>query len=148
MKTIRFSADVNLIKELLAIEDIYDSVSYDGSPSLEECWLEGVWIILEEDNHIAGLANLIPLNNVLWTPHILIYKEHRGRDSVEWGHLVIAFMKEHLGAKKFLAFTPYLTAKRYAEKIGFTNIGVLSNSIRKDGELLNQFILELGEEQK
>jgi hypothetical protein len=43
---------------------------------------------------------------------------------------------------KFMALTPYENAKKYAEKLGFVTKTILTNSIKKNGVLLNQYVLE------
>jgi len=141
MKTIKLVTDNYFIKELLS--DVYTKYTYDDSPSLREFKPTGVWFVLMEDTLAAGLINLNPLNNVTWMPHIIIYDEFRGKDSYLWGEQVIRAMRIIYGVEKFLAFTPYKTAKKYAEKLGFKQTGILTKSIKKNGELLDQFILEL-----
>lgn len=144
-KTVYITTDVKLIKSILSKDNIYDSISYDDSPDLKHFVPKGIWFVLKEGNDIAGLITLEPMNNVLWTPHIIIYKEYRGNGSEEWGKKVADYMRRRCGAKKFLAFTPYEPAKRYAEKMGFKYLTTLTESIKKDGVLLDQYVLELGE---
>lgn len=134
--------DIGLIKFLL--KDYYDKISYDNSPSLEDYVPKGVWFVLiTEDRHAAGVINLEQLNNITWIPHVIVYDNFRGNDSYKWGIEVVEYMKQNYGMKKLIAFTPYQQAKRFAEKMGFTQIGVLSQSIQKDGKVLDQYILEL-----
>jgi L-amino acid N-acyltransferase YncA len=52
-------------------------------------------------------------------------------------------MRENCGTKKFLAITPYEAAKKYAERVGFNYVATLINSIKKNGQLLDQFLLEM-----
>jgi hypothetical protein len=133
------------IKAALRIENAYEQIAYDGSPPLPDFDVSKmIWFILLQDGYTAGIICLSPLNNVMWTPHIVIFKKYRGASSEEWGQLVAKHMKRYYGAKKFLALTPYATAKRYAEAVGFKQIGVLSKSIQKNGELLDQYIMEMG----
>lgn len=121
---------------------MYDTIKYDGSPSLDQFVPEGVWFKLVHKSDTAGLINLKQLNNVTWIPHIFIRKKYRGEYSFIWGQLVIDSMEYNLGAKKFLAFTPYKNAKKYTEKLGFKHVATLSKSIQKDGELLDQYVME------
>lgn len=140
MKTIELLSSIQDIKFLL--KDVYNEIVYDHSPPLNEFNPEGVWFVLLEDLHSAGIINLINLNNVVWMPHIVIYKEYRGNGSEEWGKKVVKAMKKAYGVEKLLAFTPYESAKKYAEKVGFKQIAILTKSIQKNGELLDQYILE------
>ncbi len=142
-RTILPTCDINAIRAILGRDNIYDTMSYDDSPSLNEYAPTGLWFVLFADKQIAGAINLEQLNNVMWQAHIAIYPEFRGHDSEEWGILAAQYIAER-GAKKILAITPYESAKRYAERVGFINVGVLSSSIRKNGKLLNQWLLELG----
>ena len=133
------------IKHILSIDNMYDSISYDGSPELKDFVPSGVWFMLVDGSDIAGIINCIPLNNVLWSPHIFVLEQYRGKGSEEWGTQVADYMRKNYGAKKFLAFTPYVSAKKYAERIGFQYVTTLTSSIKKNGELLDQYLLELGE---
>lgn len=103
-----------------------------------------VGFALLSDDNTAGIITFELLNSVMWSPHIIIYKQYRGPGSEEWGKLALIYMVQHLGAKKFLAFTPYIPAKKYAERLGFEQIGVLKQSIEKNGTLMDQYMLELG----
>ena len=143
-KSILPTVDLEQIKGILGRDNIYSTLVYDGSPSLQEYVPMGLWFQLLDGDMIAGLINLIPLNNVLWQPHIFIFEQYRGNKSEQWGKLVVNFMKENCEAKKFIAFTPYVDARRYAERVGFKCTGILNDSIQKNGMLLNQYMLELG----
>ena len=140
MKTIRQSTPRELH---LYLNDFYNSISYDGSPEFEHYTPKGVWISLLQDGVVAGFINLEPLNNVMWNCHVMIYPSSRQHGSEKWGILAAEFMREHCGAKKFLALTPYITAKKYAEKIGFKHVHTLNESVQKNGILMDQFMLEM-----
>lgn len=129
------------------LNDFYDEIVYDGSPEFKDYIPKGIWITLFQEKDVAGFINLEPLNNVTWIAHVMIYEKFRGKGSEEWGKQAAQYMIDVHGAKKFLAFTPYESAKRYAERMGFKQIAILDNSILKDGKLLSQYILELGEMQ-
>ena len=146
MKSILPTVDVSLIKGILGRENIYDTLVYDGSPSLQEYTPRGVWLFLLKGEAITGLINLEPLTNVLWQPHIFIFEQYRGNGSEEWGKKAAQFMRDEMGAKKFIALTPYKSAKKYAERVGFKYLTTIKNSILKNGKLMNQYMLELGDE--
>lgn len=146
MYSIIQTSNKHLIKELLTIDNTYDSLVYDGSPSLMDYKVDtenSIWFILLAKGYTSGLIMLESLNYVLWIPHIFIFKKYRGSGSEEWGIKVAQEMRTKYGAKKFLALTPYVTAKKYAEKIGFKTIGVLEQSIQKNNELMDQYMLEM-----
>lgn len=135
-----------LIKELLTIDNTYDSLVYDGSPSIMDYNVDtskNLWFILLKDGYTSGLITLEYLNYVLWVPHVFIYNKFRGEGSEQWGKLVAEEMRTKYGAKKFLALTPYIQAKKYAEKIGFKYIHTLESSVQKNGKLMNQYMLEM-----
>lgn len=144
MKTIKISEPIDLH---IFLSDFYESIVYDNSPEFKEYVPTGIWFTLYENECVAGFINLEPLNNVMWTSHVMIYESFRGKGSEEWAVQAAWWMRENVGATKFLAITPHEAAKNYAERAGFTLIGVLSNSIKKNGKLLNQYMLELGEEE-
>lgn len=130
----------NDIKRFLV--DVYTSIVYDNSTPFEKYVPDGVWYVLVDGNDVAGLINLQPVTNVLWNTHVIIYPAYRGNGSEEWGKLVAADMKQH-GATRFIALTPYENARKYAERVGFKYITTLLNSVKKDGKLLHQHMLEL-----
>lgn len=127
-------------KELL--RPYYDELVYDGSPQFEEFKPTGIWFVLYDNERPAGLINLNFLNNVMWNAHVIVFKEFRGPGSEEWGKLVAQYMRNKYGAKKFLAITPYEAAKKYAERMGFKLVATLEKSILKNGQLLDQYLLE------
>lgn len=143
MKTIELSLDIDDIKNSLEIDDSYNKTAYDNSAPLFDLVLNGIWFILYQDNEKAGIINLKEISNVMWMSHIIIYEKYRKKGSEQWGIAVALYMNEKLGAKKILAITPYENAKKYAERMGMKQIGMLNKSIQKDGELLNQYILEM-----
>lgn len=147
MKDVNLSIEAtcseNMIK--LALEPIYDEFVYDGSPDLREYKPEGIWFLLLSNRSLAGIINLQKINNTLWMPHIYIYEHYRGKGSEEWGKQVLEQMGPN---QKYLALTPYKSAKKYAEKLGFKLTGKLTKSIKKDGKLMDQYMLEYGGDKK
>lgn len=142
MMTIEFTSDVRTIKEVL--KDYYDLVIFDGCPSFEDFQPDtesALWFILKHNSETAGLIKLDNLNLTTWIPHIIIREKYRGNGSEKWGQLVMKYMQERLHDVQFLVMTPYESARRYAERMGFNLIGVMPKSIKKNGELMNQYIL-------
>lgn len=139
-KSFKVTTDINLIRELL--KDEYDKLVYDGSPELEDFIPKGIWFILYQDSYTSGLINLEKINNIMWNTHVIIYEDYRGKDSYIWGNLVIDFMEKQFGDVKLIGFTPYEAAKKFAEKIGFKQTAVLTKSIKKNGNLLDQYLME------
>jgi hypothetical protein len=131
----------DVIKDMLS--DVYEQLSYDNSPPLEKFEPKGVWFMLIKDSKEAGFISFDCLNNILWTPHIYIKEEFRGKGSEEWGKQAAQYMRETYGAKKFLVMTPYKAAKNYAKRVGFTYVTTLTKSIKKDGKLLDQNLIEM-----
>lgn len=135
-----------LIRAALSIDDSYEKIAYDNSPKLRDYHPDTenkLWFILLKDTMTAGIIMLEPVTNVTWIPHIIIYKQYRGPGSEEWGKQIAQYVRNNYGARKFLAFTPYESAKKYAERIGFKQVHVLTKSVRKNGELLDQYVLEM-----
>jgi RimJ/RimL family protein N-acetyltransferase len=142
MKTIEHIYNVDTIKAV--IQPYYDQVIYDGCPSYEDfcpCMDNCLWFILFQDDLIAGLIKLDSLNFVTWIPHIVIKEEFRGKGSEEWGIMVAQYMKDRLKNVNFLVMTPYVSAKKYAERMGFKYMGIMPNSIRKNGKTMDQYML-------
>lgn len=137
MRTIEATCSENMIK--LALEPVYDEFAFDGNPELCNIEPSGIWFLLFKDRNLAGVINLEELNNTTWMPHIYIYEHYRGKGSEEWGRQVIKNMGPGF---KYLALTPYESARKYAKKLGFKEVGKITNSIKKNGKLMDQYILE------
>jgi len=123
-------------------EWITDLINMLGAAEVFGKHLDGVWFVLSYGDRIAGLINLRAINNVMWVPHIYIRDQYRGNASYEWGNMVVEYMKQNMGAKKFLAITPFRSAKSYAEKMGFTYVTTLQNSVLVNNEMRDQYMLE------
>ena len=142
MITIEHVNDVNAIKSILKAD--YDTVIYDGCPSFEDFEPDmenSLWFILYKNGYTSGLIKLENLNWTTWIPHIIIKPEYRGSGSEQWGRMVVQYMKERIPEVTFLVMSPYEAAKEYALRMGFQLIGVLPKSIKKNGELMDQYIL-------
>lgn len=138
MKTISQTCDIELIRGILSRDNIYSTLVYDGSPSLNQYVPTGIWFLLLEGEAIAGMINIVPLNNILYQPHIFIFEQYRGGNSHRWAQIVMSQFPQF----KFMAITPYESARNYAKRAGFKEIGIIKNSILKNGKLLDQYILE------
>lgn len=139
------TVDPDFIKYVL--KNMYNDLVYDDSPSLEEFVPTGKWFILVDGSDLAGIINVLPLNNVMYSCHIFIFEPYRGSGTEEWGIAVADYMKKNYGATTLLAITPYTAAKNYAERMGMKQIAVLPKSIKKNGKLLDQYMLLLGEDE-
>lgn len=140
MKTIQW-VDAGDAKQYVCAKS-YITLSYDGSGSYTNWKPDGIWFILYQDGKQAGWINLVQNGNVMWQAHINIDEPYRKNNSEIWAIKVANFMSQELGARTILAITPYESAKKYAERAGFKYIATLKKSIRKNGELLDQFMLE------
>lgn len=139
---IELTSNVQEIKEIL--KNDYNTITYDGCLSFdyfEPDLKNSLWFKLLWNGENAGLIRLENMNFTTWIPHIIIKKEYRGKGSEEWGKQVVQYMKNIFKSVNFLIITPYVTAKKYAERVGFKYTGILPKSIKKDGELMDQYIL-------
>ena len=147
MKSILNTTCAQEIKSCL--KDYYELVIFDGCPSYEDFKPDlenALWFILKQGSKTAGLIKLENLNLTTWIPHIVIKQEYRGKGSEQWGLQVVEYMKKRIKDVNFLVMTPYEPAKRYAERMGFSLIGILPKSIKKEGELMDQYILSGGQQ--
>lgn len=120
-------------------------MSYDGSPEINLFnvdTINKVWMILRENNNIAGMIQLERMNNIMWNCHVFLFEVYRRNKSEEWAIQAAQYMKERYGARKFLAITPYEAAKKYAERAGFKYVNTITDSIVKNGKLMNQYMME------
>jgi RimJ/RimL family protein N-acetyltransferase len=139
---LRTTTDKAEIKDIL--KDYYESVTYDGCPAFEDFEPDtenSLWFVLEQEEEVAGIIKLENMNLTTWIPHIVIFEQFRGNGSEHWGKQVIQYMKERIKDVNFLVLTPYESARNYAERVGFKFIGVLPDSIKRNGKLMNQYVL-------
>lgn len=145
MKLIVETKDAYLIKAILNADNLWDSFSYDGVSFAS--WvpdLSSIWLIMYEDHNIAGLFKGDRLGNRMLSVHVAILADYRGKDSKDWGKVAAKYVKDHHDITSLIALTPYDGAKKYAERAGFKFVKKLNNSILKNGELLDQYMLEWG----
>lgn len=136
------TTDKQQIKDCL--KGYYGLVTYDGCPEWSDFDPDtenSLWFVLMHESDVAGLIKLDSLNLVTFIPHVVIKAEYRGNGSEQWGKQVATYMADQLGDVNFLVMTPYESAKNYAERVGFTLLGTMPNSIKKDGKLMDQYIL-------
>jgi hypothetical protein len=144
MKSIELTSDKSVIKDI--IKEYYDLVTFDGCPSFEDFIPDtenSIWFVLYDNcgTQLAGLIKLESVNFITWTPHIVIKKEYRKNNSEQWGLLVAAHMKEKIADVNFMVITPYKAAKDYAKRMGFKLIGIMPKSMKKNGKLMDQYVL-------
>jgi hypothetical protein len=101
-----------------------------------------IWLVMYNDQQIAGVFKGQRLGNKSILVHVFIFKEFRGVGSEEWGKLGLEYIKNNYGITTVLAMTPVESAKHYAERCGYKQIGILKESIKIHGELKDQYLLE------
>lgn len=147
-KSIERTTDPYLIKAMYRKEDMYNFIMDDGCPCIDE-WKPNAkdptiyWFVLRDKNQeIAGCCRADVINNVFFYCHVFIYEKYRGKGSEDWGKMCMEFLRKFKGAKKFLAVSPHIAAKKYAEKCGFKLMYKSEKSFLKNGNLIDQYFLE------
>jgi RimJ/RimL family protein N-acetyltransferase len=143
------TANQDWIKYLYGIENLYDYIVEDGSPNYEK-WVPDVnpaiytWLVPIIGTEVAGCIRFDKINSVFYEGHIFIYNKFTKEQTREASHLALQYMREVLGAKKFLGITashrPYIG--EFAKDIGFRHIATLKNSLLKNGLLQDQELWE------
>lgn len=137
--------DMDKIRSVLCDPEIYDRITDDGSPDLEDFNptepSEGAFYITDEDN--TGVVFIHWMNSVTIECHFQLLKEHRDR-SEEFGYAALKWMWDNTKAQKIIAKIPeiYLDVIKYATKGGFKFEGINEKSYQKNGVLYG--IVNLG----
>ena len=131
--------DIDLIKSVMFIDEIWDSVVEDGykkehyEPNLQTV----IWLSIKENDKVIALGSLDIINKVTLSGHPLVIPEYRG-DSLRIMNCVFNwFISEDHSYIKLIAEVPSLFKKvmSFAERAGFNYEGTRTDSYMKNGAI-------------
>ena len=150
MITLNSKPFISEIERVIKDPEIFERISEDGVdintyrviPKPGECNFT-----VENDNgEIIGLWQLFPRNSTTFEVHCNLLKKHRGLKK-EFGRLLFEWFvnKSPASAQKLFAEIPviYDEVYNYAKSFGFRDEGVNRKSIKKRGEIVDQYIIGL-----
>ncbi len=139
--------DDNIILSVLKTPCIFPRVSSDGQTVENFVFLnkpEYIWMGIYNDDELIGLYffHPVPLDTV--QVHIQIFKDKRDKFAFDAG---IAAMHWFIDSpyEKMIAEIPelYMDVYTFTKKFGFVPAGINKESYIKNGEIYDEFILEL-----
>lgn len=145
MITVKRTYDKEAIRAIVTNPDIWQCVAEDGStfsdfdPDVNnECWL-----MMEIDGVKIAVYNLHAINSATVQIHAHVLQQYRKDYSKETGNLAIKYILDNTDYQKVVAFVPviYENVKNFTQLFGFVVEGILTKSIKKNGILVDQWIL-------
>lgn len=128
--------DMDKIKAVLCDEWIYNRISEDGTPNVEdyEPTTDALYLI---DDDLSGVMIFHPINAITFEMHIQMLDKSK---AMEFGHSCIEWFWDKSYATKLVAQIPeiYPDVCKFAEKHGFEKEGINRASYLKDGNLHSQ----------
>ena len=137
--------DVDLISSILTDEDIFDSISEDGSeagdfkPDVDS----ELWIKIECDNDLIGVCNFHATNKITIQGHIHILKQYRREHSLKAANKIYIWLLNNSAFLKLVVEIPscHTNVMKYCKAIGFNLEGINRESYLKNGKALDQALL-------
>lgn len=139
--------DDELVRSLITRNDIWATIAEDGqdiddfTPNCEsDCWL-----LMTEGSNVIGLYNLHPHNSCTLEIHAHVMPECRKMHSDETGRLALQWIIDNAPSmyQKIIAQVPeiYPNVRAFCEKNGFVLEGTNRQSYRKNGIIMDQWLL-------
>jgi len=130
------TTDVDKIKSVLCDEWIYNRISEDGSPPVEE-YEHNTGALYLIDDALSGLMIFEPMNAVTAEMHVQMLDKSKG---VEFGLACIEWLWTNSKAIKIVAQVPelYPDVCKWALKIGLEQEGTNRSSYLKGGKVYSQ----------
>ena len=133
--------DIDLIKSVMFIDEIWNAVTEDGctkeqyEPNLQTV----IWLTIKDGENIIALGSLDIMNGVTLRGHPLVIPEFRGQSLSIMHEVFKWFINTEHKYQKLIAEVPelYPNVIAFAERSGFNKEGIRTMSHLKDGELCN-----------
>lgn len=145
---VEITEDIQTIRSILCHPDIYPLITSSDGPTVDEYEppFGEVTYIAGMADKVFGLFIIYPCNdNALWC-HVQVLPEYRKEYAYRFGMAAIDFAFKVTQARKLMALIPviYPNVRQFAERCGFEVEGLSKASIRKNGELTDQWLLGRG----
>lgn len=135
------SFDYPLIKSIITDRSIYDHISDDGSPSIDEFEpFQGddfYYLVFE-----GGLFMFHPWNHVTVEVHVCVLPKYRGKSHIK-AKEAFDWMFENTKYKKIIAQIPEFNTNAFilSKKSGMELEGINRKSFMKNSKLYDQYIM-------
>ncbi len=147
MITFERSFDYDALRTIVTHPMIYDHISDDGSPDVEDFELiksQLAWYVMTwDDDELLGCFTFIPQNAVCFEVHTCLLPSAWGDRAAEAAAGVVQWMFANSPALRIVTNVPEdnRLALRFAKAAGLAMYGVNTDSYLKRGVLMNQILL-------
>lgn len=147
------SDDLEFIREVMAHPKIWPHISDDHSGKREDFVpsLHGSFRYLtpEHKGDRVGVFFYHPHSVILWEVHTCILPQFWGDPATQAARAGLRWMIDHAGAKKIITHVPRINqkARMFALRVGMKDEGVNRQSFLKNGQLVDQYILGITQEE-
>lgn len=147
-----------LLAEIMTEDDLWDSISEDGSISKEQYAenldMEGMYVLAligghDDDPELHGFVIGRSITQTVVETHVAIRPEYWGHEAnVHLGKLACLWLMTLPGVSKLVASIPVPDKEvlRYSQRVGFKREGVNKQSFLRNGELLDQYYVGMTNE--
>lgn len=106
---------------------------------------ENLYLLHPNDNTVFCFA---PRTLVLFEVHTMIEPEGRGHQAVKAARDALHWIFTNTTCEKVITYVPFFNRKArvFARKVGLVDEGVCTKSFKKDGELIDQWVLAIEKE--
>ena len=137
--------DIDLINSILTDDDIFDSISEDGSKNgdFEPDVNDELWVKIECGNDLIGVCNFHHTNKITIQGHIHILKQYRREHSLSAANNIYNWLLSNSDFLKLIVEIPscHVNVMKYCKAIGFALEGINRESYLKGGKALDQALL-------
>lgn len=112
--------------------------------------VEEYWVgILKEGEGIIGCYRLHPMSSVTWQIHARMLMPYRAKFAKKASIAVFKWAVDNIpGVESIMCFVPEVNrnVRLHCHQVGFTKVGELPDSYRKDGKIVSQHIFSINKE--
>lgn len=144
MIDVTLTTDVDLIRSVLTDHTVWDGISEDGN-DIETFTIPPLtFFTFIEDDVLLGIAGVRLISSACIELHTALLRNSAGRAVEVFKTFEIFLLKQTL-VESVITFVPESNPKalRAALNAGFTEVGIIPKSFRKNGNLVGQRILQV-----
>jgi len=152
---VQTTSNVDLIKEVLNDQRLYEVTTEDGTGPLETFnpdVIDTIWVALIDDETIIGFMIAEQVSKAVLSVHVAIRSDEWGNSkrNVELGKQAIALLLSAETIHKVVAQIPVEDQHvlRYAQRVGLRREGINRESFLRKGKLLDQYYMGMVEPQE
>lgn len=145
--------DPEVIKSVLLCEKVFNCISSDGAPGIEEyepvtdgyTFIAGIQDVVFGKSVPFGLMIYKQKDSFQWECHFQVIPEYRKTHATEFAEKAINWLWSNTDAIKIVAEIPEMFPNviKFGEKMGFQREGINRKSYMKNGQICDQVYMGL-----